>query len=275
MRHIYICIVMFCLSLSISAQSNYYDLSQQAERCIENDSLRQAEELLKEAMKLEPANPSNAMLFANLGLVQRRLGDYDNAIDSYSYAINMAPNSIRIILDRAALYLETGRYTPALYDYNRVLDKESDNEEALRMRAYIYTVKREYSLARQDYQRLLKLIPGDYNTRLGLVTLDQKEMKYKDALDGVNNMMVEFPDDALLYTARADIERETNHPDLALIDLERAVSIDSGNIDAYLLRGDIYLTQGKKQLAKKDFEKAISLGVPASQLHDRMQLVKK
>jgi Tfp pilus assembly protein PilF len=215
------------------------------------------------------------MLFANLGLVQRRLGDYDNAIDSYSYAINMAPNSIKIILDRAALYLETGRYTPALYDYNRVLDKESDNEEALRMRAYIYTVKREYSLARQDYQRLLKLIPGDYNTRLGLVTLDQKEMKYKDALDGVNNMMVEFPNDALLYTARADIERETNHPDLALIDLERAVSIDSGNIDAYLLRGDIYLTQGKKQLAKKDFEKAISLGVPASQLHDRMQLVKK
>jgi tetratricopeptide (TPR) repeat protein len=243
-------------------------------RCIETDSLSEAESLMEEAMKLEPANPSNAMLFANLGQVQRRLGETQKAVDSYSYAVNMMPRNVSVLLDRAALYLELGKYTPALYDYNRVLDLEPDNEEALSLRAYTYMSKRELELARTDYNRLLTLKPNDYDTMLGLITLNQQEMKYRDALDMVNQMMVSHPDDALLLTVRADIERETKHEDLALIDLDRAIELNPQLTDAYLLRGDIYLLQNKRQLARADFEKAISLGVPQSQLHDRLMMVK-
>ena len=48
------------------AQNTYRDLSEKAIELIENDSLPQAEVLLKEAMALEPANPYNALLFTNL-----------------------------------------------------------------------------------------------------------------------------------------------------------------------------------------------------------------
>ena len=90
----------------------------------------------------------------------------------------------------------------------------------------------------------------------------------------LNKMIVEDPDDAILYVARADVEREMKHDDLALVDLEEAIRLNASAADAYLLRGNIYLTQKKKALAKADFEKAISLGVPPADLHQQLQQCK-
>ena len=51
-------------------------------------------------------------------------------------------------------------------------------------------------------------------------------------------------------------------------DLEEAIKLDASQTEAYLIRGQIYLSQKKKELAKRDFEKAISLGVPQGDLRD-------
>ena len=84
-------------------------------------------------------------------------------------------------------------------------------------------------------------------------------------------MIVEYPEDATLYISRADVERDMKHEDLALVDLEEAIRLDTSSADAYLLRGNIYLVQKKKALAKSDFEKAISLGVPPADLHEQLK----
>jgi len=41
------------------------------------------------------------------------------------------------------------------------------------------------------------------------------------------------------------------------------------------MRGEIYLAQKKKDLAKRDFEKAVSLGVPQADLRDLLQQTRK
>ena len=261
MKSIFILFLLF-FSLSLSAQT-YSELSEQAIDCIEKDSLVRAEELLVQAMKLEPSNPHNALLFSNLGLVQKRLGRYDDALQSYTYALNIAPTAVPILLDRAALYMEKGMTDRAYLDYCEALDADKVNKEALLMRAYIYTIRRDYKAARADYDRLLEIDPKSYSGRLGLATLEV-----------INKLLVENPDDATLYVARADVEREMEHVELALVDLEQAIRLSPSLIDAYLLRGDIYLLQKKKGLAKTDFEKAISLGVPQSDLYERLKQCK-
>ena len=75
--------LLFCFPVALSAQT-YQQLSEKAIECIEKDSFHRAEELLLQALKLEPKNAKNALLFSNLGLVQRRLGEYDKALESYS-----------------------------------------------------------------------------------------------------------------------------------------------------------------------------------------------
>lgn len=64
------------------------------------------------------------------------------------------------------------------------------------------------------------------------------------------------------------------HTDLALIDLEEAVSLDASQPETYLTRGQIYLSQKKKDLAKRDFEKAVSLGIPQSEVRELLQRCK-
>ena len=267
MKSIFVFSLLFFSSLTVSAQT-YRELSEKAIDCIERDSLAQAEDLLVQAMKLEPSNPHNALLFSNLGLVQRRLGRYDDALQSYTYALNIAPNAVPILLDRAAIYMEKGMTDRAFLDYSEALESDKGNKEALLMRAYIYKA------ARLDYDRLLELDSKSYAGRLGLATLEQKEGKFREALELVNKLLVENPDDATLYVARADIEREMEHLELALVDLEEAIRLSSSLMDAYLLRGDIYLLQKRKALAKADYEKAISLGVPPSDLYEKLKQCK-
>ena len=118
------------------------------------------------------------------------------------------------------------------------------------MRAYIYVLRRDYPAARIDYNRLLELDPQSYSGRLGLATLEQKEGKFREALEILNKMLTATPEDATLYIARADVEREMKHEDLALVDLEEAIRLDAASADAYLLRGNIYLAQKKKGLGQ-------------------------
>ena len=197
----------------------YQELSDRAIACTEQDSLAQAENYIRQALKLEPANPHNALLFSNLGTIQRRQRDYDQALESYTYALNIAPRAVPILLNRATLNLEMGRNEQARVDYSLVQDLEKDNREALLMRAYIYVTQRDLKFARADHERLLKLDPQNYNARLGLATLEQKDGNLQKALEILNKMLVEDPQDAALYVARAGIQQDMPHVDLAMIDL--------------------------------------------------------
>lgn len=274
MKQIFFIFLFFLSAIATKAQTTYQELSAKAVERVEQDSLPQAEALIRQALKLEPKNPHNALLFSNLGLVQRKLGRYDDAIESYTFALNIAPLAVPILLNRGAIYMEKGMTDRAYIDYCEVLDADKVNVEALLMRAYIYTLRRDYKAARMDYERLLGLDSQSYNARLGLATLEQKEGKYRESLDLLNKLLVEHPEDATLYVARADVERDMEHIDLSLVDLDEAIKLNTSLIDAYLLRGEIYLTQKKKALAKQDFEKAISLGVPQSDLREQLQRCK-
>ncbi|MDE5711347.1 tetratricopeptide repeat protein [Bacteroides sp.] len=260
----------------------YQELSERAFAATEQDSLELAKQYIAQAMKADPANPHNALLFSNLGTIQRRQHQYDQALESYTMALNIAPRAVPVLMNRATLYLELGKEELAKMDYSLVLDLEKDHSEALLMRAYIYMSQRNYKFARADYEHLLKLVPQSYSGRLGLATLEQKEKNTDAALAILNAMLAgqEEPDGltasqrAVLYVARAGVEQEMNQADLAVLDLEEAIRQDPSQAEAYLMRGQIYLSQKKKGLAKRDFEKAAALGVPRVEVRELLQQCK-
>ncbi len=270
--------LLFSLSLPVlfalpAASQTYEQLCERAATAIERDSLDAAEAAIRAALRLDPANGRNALLFANLGTVQRLRGQLRPALESYTYALNLAPRNVPILLDRAALYLELGEAEPARVDYSLVLDIQPDNTEALRMRAYIYVESRDYKSARADYDHLLRLQPADYNGRLGLAMLCQKEGKLAEALAILDGMVQEksegtslqtAPAHAVVYVARAGIQQELGNIPMALMDLEEAIRLDSSRPEAYLMRGQIRLSRGDKKEARADLEKAVELGLPAA-----------
>ena len=268
--------VVLLLSQTAHAQS-YHEWCDRAAEAIEQDSLTQAEACIRQALKVDPANPHNALLFSNLGTLQRRQGKPDLALESFSYALNIAPRMVPVLVNRATLYMEMGRLDAARVDYSLVLDIEPAQAEALLMRAYIYMQQRDYKAAQSDYERLLKIQPGSYGGQLGMATLKQKIGKPDEALMLLDAMAelgsADLTDGqrAVLHVARANVEHELERQNAALVDLEEAVRLDASLPDIYILRGQIYLSQKKKEAARKDFMHAISLGVQQADLKEWLQ----
>lgn len=265
----FILLLLVGITVSVSGQT-YQELSEYGMDLMEKDSLEKAEDVFRQAMKLEPANAYNALLFSNVGIIQRKMRKYNEAVESFTFALNITPYSIPVLLNRAMVNMEIGQTNRAYIDYCQVLDLEKTNTEALLMRAYIYITRRDFNAARIDYNRLIQQDPKHYSGRLGLVSLNQKEKKFTEALDMLNAMLQESAQDATLYMMRAGIQIDMELLDAALIDLEEAIRITPDSPDAYIYRGELYLAQNKKTLAKQDFERAIILGVPKSELSEQI-----
>ncbi len=269
-----LCIAMMLACLQLSAQT-YDELITRAMDAVEKDSLYQAEVFFKKALKLEPANMRNALLFSNLGTIQRRMGKNKEALESYSLALNLTPYSVTMLLNRASLYLDMDYLDKAYLDYCTVIDLDAKNQEALQFRAYIYMRRRQYQEAKNDYQSLLEVIPDDKTARIGMAMVNQKMLRYRDSLEEFNRLIVDYPKDASLLKARAELEVDMSSLEMALLDLESAAKLTPGDADIYVMCGEIYLAQGRKREAYRAFEKAIELGVPRPLLQDKLKDSKK
>ena len=274
MKRIIYIIVLCCSCLQLSAQT-YDELITRAMDAVEKDSLYQAEEWFKKALQLEPANMRNALLFSNLGTVQRRMGKNKEALESYSLALNLTPYSVTMLLNRASLYLEMDYLDKAFVDYCNVIDLDATNTEALGFRAYIYMRRRQYTDAKADYQGVLKEVSDDKTARIGMAMANQKLQRYRESLEEFNRLIVDYPEDVSLLKARAELEVEMGTLEVALLDLENAAKLAPNDEEIYVMCGEIYLLQERKREAYVAFEKAIELGVPRPQLQDKLKASKR
>ena len=256
MKRILLCLICIFSLLGSKAQS-YNELVEKAMDYTFKDSLQQAEELFREALRLDPYNARNALLFSNLGTV-----------------LNITPYATAILLNRATLYMEKNLTEKAYLDYCNVIDLLPNDKEARLFRAYIYMKRRQYKEARIDYNVILGIDAKHKAARLGLAMLDQKEGRYIAARDGMNLLIEDYPKDASLYKMRANLELEQNLPDAALLDLEEALKLDARDADTHVMMGDIYLQMEKKHEAREAYEKAVSLGVPRMELMEKLKKCK-
>ena len=73
-----------------------------------------------------------AMLWA--GVVEARLGRYEDAIRSYTRAISAAPRYTPAYLNRGLAYMNVGRYEQAIEDFDMILRQDPHNDQAQKYR---------------------------------------------------------------------------------------------------------------------------------------------
>ena len=266
-------ILLLCLTGSVSAQT-YHDVINKAMDYTMKDSLEQAEQLFQEALKMDPSNARNALLFSNLGTVQKRMGKIDEAIKTYTIALNITPYATSILLNRAALYLDKGLNDKAYVDYCNVIDLIPENTEARLFRAYIYMSRRQYDEARVDYNVILNKEPQHKSARIGLVLLEQNLGKITAAHNGLNLLINDYPEDTSLLKMRANLQLDQNFSDAALVDLETIAQLDPNDAENFCQIGEVYLRIHKKKEALSAFEKAMALGIPRVQLQKQLKACK-
>ncbi|MBN2382409.1 AAA family ATPase [bacterium] len=88
----------------------------------------------EDALSVEP---DNIRILFNLGLVNKKLKEYDRAIDIFNRLIKRNPNYQRAYELLGYLYEERGNYSKALFYYNRFLKSEPNHSHVLECRRAI------------------------------------------------------------------------------------------------------------------------------------------
>lgn len=266
--------LILCLTVcGVQAQS-YDDYVRRGLSAAAADSLAEAEHLFREAMRLEPAQRSNAMLHYYIGQIQEKRQETDLALESYTMGLNIAPHLVPLRMGRAALYMQLNRKEMALLDYSDILDWKPDYTDALFMRAYIYSEQKLYKKARTDYEALLKIEPSNEKAQIGLVLVNDKDNRPREAMEQINAMIATSPDHAILYAVRAGMEHGRKLYELAEIDFQKAVTLDPENPDFLICRAMLYIDIKENKKARADLEKALQLGGDAQTVASLMHQIR-
>jgi len=235
---------------------------------IENGRLADAESAIFSALRLEPANQRNVFLWSNLGTIQRQMGKYDEAIESYTIALAQNPKSTTLLRNRAALFGEVGKPNDALTDYTAILLLEPDNEDALYYRGLLYLHLVAYDLAEADFRRLMELNDESYRGRRGYATLEKFRGNYTEAEKIYSFLIDKLPNERELYIARAELYMLTNRNARAMGDINKVIYNLDADAYCYYLRARIKLALYERKSAAQDLIKAKEGGYPIGDLQE-------
>ena len=134
---------------------------------------------------------------------------------------------------------------------------------------------RRYDLAKNDYETVLANVPTNKEARLGLAYMFQSSGRRKEALEQLNIVVEQHPEDPEAYVARASYEAELKLYEIALYDWEEAIKRKPANIDYALSYIDLLIISGKNNRAKTELDKLSGRGVATSLLHPFYNRLKK
>lgn len=109
---------------------------------------------------------------------------------------------------------------------------------------------------------------GNFESQLGLALLNEKDKHYTEALDGINRLIEQYPDNPIGYAARGGIEAERKMFMLAEYDFTEAIVRSPDNQDYILQRIEVYIQQRKFSQAKRDLDLLVKRGVSKPALKD-------
>ena len=271
----FLVIIAICaLDCSISSAQNYDELITRSFDYMDADSLPEAEEALREALRIEPGNPGNGMLLLNLGTIQRRQGKLKEAEESYTIGLAFLPNNLTLLNSRAQLFAEMEKYPEAINDYTEVIYHEPENEDAYYERALCKLMNQDTLGARLDLEQIDRFNPNSAKSRLGMAYVYKAQQMWREASELYDALIERNPRNASLLRERAEVFYFSNRMGAALDDVNKSIDFDPRDPYSYLLRAQIRYAKGDKEFARRDLNQALELGLNKEEVRDLIEKLK-
>jgi tetratricopeptide (TPR) repeat protein len=88
-----------------------------------------------------------------------KTGNYQEAVDWYSKAIQSDGNNLNYFFKRGFAYGLLNKYEEAILDYSRIIEKQGDHIYALTSRGSAYNKLGKYNEAMSDFNHVLEIDP--------------------------------------------------------------------------------------------------------------------
>lgn len=239
--------------------NEYIRLVEQADSAINASEYELALELLKDAMRMEPSNPSNILLLSNTGMLQYYIGKDSLAIETLSMAHNMAPNSVTVLMNRARVNRGLGNYSDALADYNNALEIDSTLIDAHVQKAIIQLRGGDVRGAEASLNAAEKLDDKDTDLWVARALLYSKTNRPAEALPYLNRL-IKKERLSEYYAERAICRLRTDDYIGASEDIGDGLELDPDNPDLYVARALLNKLRFLEKDSQADTRRAIDRG---------------
>lgn len=240
--------------------SPYLQYIDSADHYISKEKWELAEKYILKALRNQPANPTNTLLFTNLGICQLNLNRPSDALRSLEIAAIKAPSSTKVLLNKArALYLLNNR-EDALIDLNNAISKDSLNADILRLRGSILQQKGSYEEAANDFKTMTAIQPDNAWAWASLGSCLAQLENHKDARNAFSKA-ISLSNEPEIYQATALYYITQNDFLYAKEIITTAISKFPHQGELYLVRALIHLNQFQHSDAELDKKTALSNGV--------------
>ena len=221
-------------------------------------------EARKFADKALALDPTIARAYNNRSMANLQLNILGASLHDIEQAIELTPKSniamqSHFLASRANVHARLGEAEAALKDCNESLRLEPSSLFALLTRAHCNCLAKRYDDAIADLEKACPpsaptLIRGYALTSRARVFLSQGNVEA--ALADANDSLDCCPDVAPLLATRGIVLTRAERFDAALVDLNRAIELDSYLAEAYWFRYELFKALGKKTEAEKDKQMA-------------------
>lgn len=139
----------------------YLQLADSAQYFIGKENWSEAARCTREALRIDPANVGNIMLFNNLGLAAGMEGKIGEAMQCFEIALSRAPKSIPVLISKAKIQINSSDIEGAKETLDKILSLDSVAEWPLQTRGLLRMRDAEYKAAFDDFMKLSKCYPDN------------------------------------------------------------------------------------------------------------------
>ena len=172
---------------------------------------------------------------------------FDEAVSTFSQAIEADPQRTDAYNARAVGYFELKQYDLALEDLNQAITLDSVGYRAYYNRANVYREQKNYESALQDYTRAIQRKPNvtDLYINRGAVYFVQN--RYEEALQDFDFALQLDDQNPLLHFNQAKTLMALNRNEEALEAFSKTLTLDEKNGEAYYWSGILYAEEGQPE----------------------------
>jgi tetratricopeptide (TPR) repeat protein len=166
----------------------------------------------------------------------------------------LKPTSAEDYFRRADAYLSHGRTDEALNDYNAGLQLDPKDVSALGKRIFINTQKGNYDAAERDLDTVEAADPNNDGVPGARAMVAEAKREYRACVNGYTKLLERQPNQGYAMTHRAMCEASLEDNEAALTDSAAALKIDPKSVELRVLRANIFMRQGKRDLVEAEAE---------------------
>ena len=201
----------------------------------------------------------DAKEYISRGVEAGQRGQYSDAIENFTKAIELKPDYAKVYHARALTYSSQGEYEQAIQDATKAIEINPDYAEAYHTRGLVYNNQGEHEQAIRDFTKTIELKPDDAEVYAMRGFTYSSQGEHAHVIEDATKAIELKPDYTEAYVMRGLAYSIQGEHEQAIQDATKAIEINPDYAEAYYTRGLAYSIQGEYEQAIQNFTKAIEL----------------